>query len=304
MADLGIGDQILNGFKSFAGNIPKAMLIVRNPENVKPLVYDNYKDKSPEDKTADDKQRAATAQAAIGELKKMQESMINKYNSNKGEAVRFDDAKSVRDAAYGKNKDYVVIEVQYNPSKLRLDTSAGMRTSMKDNELQTMDYPAATTLNVQLIFDDMNVHDAFMLSNLAPSIGNIYNGVKDIMGGDGNGSVDENGKSDKNFSVQVQMDGIMSLLQRVETRYLMFAWSGMFFYGELVSVSLRYTMFNKKGCPVRGTADLQIRQAIETDNNKKVIDYWDKAYQTFFEDYDTTKGGFSPVNNNILNINL
>ena len=99
----------------------------------------------------------------------------------------------------------------------------------------------------------------------------------------------------------------MSLLTQPVTRKVIFYWAKMCFQGELVSVSSRYTMFNKDGNPIRGMVDLTIRQGEESGFD---VAYWDEAFTRTFGDPGTDqisgKMGMATkaMQNNLLNIHL
>lgn len=200
-------------------------------------------------------------------------------------------------------KGYLALEVQYNPASIYLESVAGQQSnfsgnSMGDSSSQQMRQntePVATTMSVQLLFDAMNVQDSFMVSNLAPTVGNAVTAVANLVKGD--------------YSVKNQMDGIMSLLTRPLTRHVIFFWSKMCFQGELTSVSSQYKMFNTKGNPVRGEIRLTIRQS-EDAAAKYENSYWEKAFNKTFGDAMTsglTKSvstASKVLSNSVLNLNI
>lgn len=214
---------------------------------------------------------------------------------------------------------YLAMEVQYNPSSIHMETQAGQVEYLggnlggkSDNQIVQDTQPVSTTMRFQLIFDDMNPFDAFMLENLVPTTaGNIVSlvgsGVRKMKGT--KEGEEENDKKKGCYSVQDQVDGLMALLTQVETRQVIFFWAKMCFRGELTGVNARYTMFNKDGNPIRGVVDLTIRQG---DEEELAYDtkYWDQAFtETFGQAAEETErgmaGAFSKVtNNNLLNLNL
>ncbi|MDE6640495.1 MAG: hypothetical protein K2K63_08225 [Acetatifactor sp.] len=202
---------------------------------------------------------------------------------------------------------YLAMEVQYNPSSIHMETQAGQVEYLggnlggkSDNQIVQDTQPVSTTMRFQLIFDDMNPFDAFMLENLVPTtVGNTVS----LIGSE------VRKKEKERYSVQDQVEGLMALLTQVETRQVIFFWAKMCFRGELTGVNARYTMFNKDGNPIRGVVDLTIRQG---DEEELAYDtkYWDQAFtETFGQAAENTKrgmaGAFSKVtNNNFLNLNL
>jgi len=203
--------------------------------------------------------------------------------------------------------DYLALEVQYNPNSIQLSTQAGSQVEYSggslgngsNNQIIQITQPVSTTMSFQLVFDDMNPSDAFMLENTALTAGNVVSGI--------GGMVKKAAGS--GYSVKAQMDGLIALLTMDVTRQVIFFWAKMCFRGEVVSVSSHHTMFNKSGDPIRGMVDLSIRQGDDA-NYKFENTYWDQAFTKAFGDAMETKatggaGVFSKVtNNNLLNLNL
>ncbi|MCD8363659.1 MAG: hypothetical protein LUC98_12025 [Lachnospiraceae bacterium] len=205
-------------------------------------------------------------------------------------------------------KGYLALELQYNPNTLYLNTQgSGRKIRYAGGNLggeavnQTVQEFSRTvsSLSCQLVFDDVNVSDAFMLENLSPTLGNAISM--------GSSTVKKLKSTGSGYSVQPQMEGLMSLLTQEITRQVIFFWSGMFFRGELNSVDCNYTMFNKSGDPVRGTADITISQNRESDADKSE---WDAAFTRIFgaagvAGSSGSKSTLSKLtNNNFLNLNL
>lgn len=266
---------------SITGNIPKAILCVRQ-----------Y---TPGDSLEDTSKAAGSLQTNLlaGARKALEGTQTFSSLTEKGGVMG--------------GSGYLAMEVQYNPSSIHMETQAGQVEYLggnlggkSDNQIVQDTQPVSTTMRFQLIFDDMNPFDAFMLENLVPTtVGNtvslIGSGVRK--------------KENEHYSVQDQVEGLMALLTQVETRQVIFFWAKMCFRGELTGVNARYTMFNKDGNPIRGVVDLTIRQG---DEEELAYDtkYWDQAFtETFGQAAENTKrgmaGAFSKVtNNNFLNLNL
>lgn len=260
---------------SLTGNLPKAILCVRK---VGTLGEDN----SSEGLAATIKNANLLEGNLLGTGFDVKESFQLGEDIVKGvNGGRFDNPNgtspsfsAVKDAVAAKG--FYAIEVQYNPSSISMDTVAGKQVqplggNMASGAMQQMhqvDQPAATTMHMQLVFDDMNPVDAFTL-NIAPTIGNAISFGTSLA---------------REHSVQAQLDGILSLLLTAQTRQVAFAWSKAFFQGELCNVNGRYTMFNKKGNPVRAVVDLSIRQ----EGNEMTNKYWKEACDKNFPE---TSGG-------------
>ncbi len=222
--------------------------------------------------------------------------------------------KDIKGKAEGKG--YIALEVQYNPTTLRLTTSAGMQTDYSgdagDVAVQTISKPASTELSFELLFDDMNIQDSFMLSDnilTNMSTGALLSQGKDIVNKIRVAAGDEGGK----YSVQRQMDGLMGLLTRVSTRQVIFFWGSMSFRGEVTAANSTYTMFNKDGYPVRGKIGMTIRQgaALEAWNQNSPEakyayedSYWKAAFDKCWTTDIKEQSMLSRFNNNITNLKL
>lgn len=201
---------------------------------------------------------------------------------------------------------YLAMEVQYNPSSIRMETQAGLVDyaggnlgDQSINQMTQVNQSVSTIMSFQLIFDDMNPFDAFMLENLVPTtVGNTVSLV---------GS--EVQKKKGGYSVQDQVDGLMALLTQDVTRQVIFFWAEMCFRGALTDVRTRYTMFNKDGNPIRGVVDLSICQGNDPKYGYDTT-YWNKAFTNAFGKaaQDEVRGEASTLskwtNNNFLNLNL
>lgn len=269
---------------SITGNIPKAILCVR--------------DMMGDDSVEDDAKAAARLQEKL--LEETRDALERGTGDRTLASQTFG---SLTEGGKMGGSGYLAMEVQYNPSSIHMETRAGVVDysggnlgGQSINQLAQDNQPVATIMSFQLIFDDMNPSDAFMLENLAPTtVGNtvslVGSGVKK--------------KIDGGYSVQKQVDGLIALLTQTETRHVIFFWAKMCFRGVLTDVNTRYTMFNKDGNPIRGVVELSIRQDAED-----VFGHWDKAFTKAFGKAaeNAERGmasGFSKItNNNVLNLNL
>jgi hypothetical protein len=286
--------------QSLTGNISKAILCIRKVEKVTPVKKGDKKegadDLSPaEKKTIEDLSGKNGLNAKL--MQRAQKTLDN------GKTASYDDIKT--DAG---SKNFLAIEVQYNPTSLRLDTTAGRQMSYSggagSTQVQQYTPPASTTLSCELLFDDCNTMDAFMLaenpltgatpSNLIKTGTSIATNMKD------------------GYSVQRQMEGLLSLLTVPEARHVIFYWGAMCFRGEMTEVSTKYTMFNKKGYPIRGTVGIQIRQgdgsaeAVDPDAAYKYDEtYWLNSFDKTFTAEGAGASTFSKAtNNSFLNLKL
>ena len=177
---------------------------------------------------------------------------------------------------------FVPMRVQYNPTTLRMNTVGGRitkYTAMGDqnpNAVQNTDKKTSTYLSVQLVFEDIENTDAFgvttLFSDAAPSASQLV----------GAGIGLATSIFTEGYSVRKQVEGLISLLMLKRTRQVIFVWNDMFFHGELLSVDANYSMFNKKGNPIKATVDMQIQQTNANATFKTDLDYWNEVMDQAF----------------------
>lgn len=279
-----IAENLVN---SLSGNVPKAILCVRNIKTLEQITSQDGAEERLRKKRANMKDTLDAAKDLQDAFMKATENALSGTVSSKA-----------RKNLLGQDQAYLAMEVQYNPSSIhmqtatgsQLDYSGGSMGNMANNMIIQNIVPTSTTMNVQLIFDEVNMYDAFMVNNVNSPVGAIAQAAKYAV--------------EKEYSVQHQIEGILSLLTMDVTRQVVFYWSKMCFRGELTAVQANYTMFNKSGNPIRGVVNLSIRQGEQAEIFES--SYWGKAYENLFTKGKADgKSTFSKVtNNNVLNLNL
>ena len=279
-----IAENLVN---SMSGNVPKAILCVRNIKTLEQITSRDGAEERLRKKRANMKDTLDAAKDLQDAFMKATENALSGTVSSKA-----------RKNLLGQDQAYLAMEVQYNPSSIhmqtatgsQLDYSGGSMGNMANNMIIQNIVPTSTTMNVQLIFDEVNMYDAFMVNNVNSPVGAIAQAAKYAV--------------EKEYSVQHQIEGILSLLTMDVTRQVVFYWSKMCFRGELTAVQANYTMFNKSGNPIRGVVNLSIRQGEQAELFES--SYWGKAYENLFTKGKADgKSTFSKVtNNNVLNLNL
>lgn len=279
-----IAENLVN---SLSGNVPKAILCVRNIKTLEQITSRDGAEERLRKKRANMKDTLDAAKDLQDAFMKATENALSGTVSSKA-----------RKNLLGQDQAYLAMEVQYNPSSIhmqtatgsQLDYSGGSMGNMANNMIIQNIVPTSTTMNVQLIFDEVNMYDAFMVNNVNSPVGAIAQAAKYAV--------------EKEHSVQHQIEGILSLLTMDVTRQVVFYWSKMCFRGELTAVQANYTMFNKSGNPIRGVVNLSIRQGEQAELFES--SYWGKAYENLFTKGKANgKSTFSKVtNNNVLNLNL
>ncbi len=279
-----IAENLVN---SLSGNVPKAILCVRNIKTLEQITSRDGAEERLRKKRDNMKDTLDAAKDLQDAFMKATEDALSGTVSSKA-----------RKNLLGQDQAYLAMEVQYNPSSIQmqtatgsqLDYSGGSMGNMANNMIIQNIVPTSTTMNVQLIFDEVNMYDAFMVNNVNSPVGAITQAAKYAV--------------EKEHSVQHQIEGILSLLTMDVTRQVVFYWSKMCFRGELTAVQANYTMFNKSGNPIRGVVNLSIRQGEQAELFES--SYWGKAYENLFTKGKADgKSTLSKVtNNNVLNLNL
>lgn len=176
---------------------------------------------------------------------------------------------------------FLPIQVQYNPSSISLESAAGttIRQSVGgggENTYQQMEMPEETVLRMELIFDDMNVKDAFMWDNLRLSAGDMLQAGKSLAAAAKGGC-----------SVHTTVEALVGAVCCAQSRIVGVVWNKMYFWGELFSVNAEYTMFNRMGNPVRARVQIQIRQdepgGRGNTASRETDQYWNNAYTNLFK---------------------
>ena len=287
--------------QSLTGNISKAILCIRKTDQVS--VQKKSGKKEGIDSIGPEEQRTIDDISGESGLNSKLMKLADK-TLNGGRTASFDDVKGKAES-----KNFIALELQYNPSSIRLDTTAGRQMTYGggagSTQVQQYTPPASTTLSCELLFDDCNNMDAFMLAD-NPLTGATASNIKNTAT-----SMYKNLAKD-GYSVQRQMEGLLSLLTVPAARHVIFYWGSMCFRGELTEVTTKYTMFNKKGYPIRGTMSIQIRQgdgSAEAQDPDAAYKYdeshWLSAFDKTFTPQGAGQAGWkSATNNSIMNLKL
>lgn len=258
-------DSIINGLVSgVTGNTNRAYILMHRPR------------------------KGTSADSATSQIGSLASSLqSNPYNSGISKSALSAMGKDSSLTNLANANDYISVKIQFNPSSIYFGGMAGeiRRDSVGgygENQFQQFDSPAETVLGMQLIFDDTNNKDAFMMDAELPilseiaSVGGltqrIEQGVSALQG--------------KEYSVQDATELFVAAMTQNYTRMVGFAWNKMIFWGELVSCSVQYTMFNKMGAPIRATVDIRIRQdqAATGKEAYETEEQWDKAFKNLFRE--------------------
>ncbi len=204
--------------------------------------------------------------------------------------------------------DFAKFTVQYNPATIRLSSVNGRVQSRKADEgidgLKMYKFTGKSKLSFDLIFDDCDNMNAFMLNDVANV--NVSSALKK-----GYHALNHKGTD---YSVRKRMDAIMSLLTDIRVQQVIFFWSNMCFRGTVTDVGNTFTMFNPKGNPIRGEMHLELTQDKKRKDDLLYDNkYWREAFKKIFkeskrDDIDMEYNGSSAAsqvfNGSFLNLSL
>jgi hypothetical protein len=181
------------------------------------------------------------------------------------------------------NDNFLKFTVQYNPASIKIYTVNGKMQEKNtqagtQSKLQKMDYKGKTKMSFDLVFDDCDNMNAFMVNDVVNL--NATSAINKGM------SLLQNGGN--THSVRKRMDALMSLFANPATQQVIFFWAKMVFRGTVTDIGTRYTMFNPQGNPIRGEMHIELTQ--DKSIKKMHIDdtYWDNSFKECFKE---PKGG-------------
>ncbi len=190
------------------------------------------------------------------------------------------------DSGLGQESLFVKYEFQYNPASMRIYSVNGKVQERNSNaggvdKLSVMDFSGKSKLSFDIIFDDCDNMNAFMVNDLVNTnlTGAVNKGINVLQHG-GN-----------TYSVRKRMDAIMSLLSSPATQQVIFYWSKMVFRGTITDVQNTFTMFNPQGNPIRGTMHLEITQDKALSEMRFMEGTWSYAFKQVFKEPEGGMGG-------------
>ena len=267
---------------AYAGRLPKAQLFVRKKDSGGASVDLDSVGVSTSDDVAALRSLIMGGSGTTSALKKVASKAGQA--SGTGADLIADTAKNkMKGAALEaelKAKNFVSMTVQYNPSSIRLMASGGAFYNYEGagdkavSQVSTFDKPSTVHFYVTLIFEDINDQDAFGYQDIALNIGTGIELGKSIY----------QNVTGKGYSVRPQVEALISLLMHKRTQQVIFYWSEMFFHGMLTNVEANYTMFNKKGHPIRAEVQLKLQQSDSNSMFPSDVKAWDGAFDTAFPD--------------------
>ncbi len=208
--------------------------------------------------------------------------------------LAFTSLKDIKNVASG---EFLPVQVQFNPAAISFSGTQGrVRRAGLDgqNQFAQMDVPVETVMQVSLTFDDTNIKDAFLYERLnVTTVGGALQSLEQI------GAAVKSG----GYGVQDISEVFVGAMVRPMTRWMAFVWNKMIFWGELVGVNVRYTMFNPSGSPIRSNVSLRIRQDSPPGETRYQTEKsWEKAFEKMFKTkYRTNGAGITNKVSNLLN---
>lgn len=165
-----------------------------------------------------------------------------------------------------------VFTVPFNPASLSIYShSSPIRVQApgpvdKQEASTQVTKNASTTLSVQLQFDAVNLHDAFMADKIQLTAQSAGMHIAELA-------------TEKTFSVRPQINGLLAVTMDPGLKRVTFAWGGFRFTGTLSDVSAKYTMFSVSGEPVRGQVDLTLEESHESLDQQRTEEAFDALFQ-------------------------
>jgi hypothetical protein len=171
-------------------------------------------------------------------------------------------------------------KVQFNPSELTIDASlpvtlsGNMQKDAQGSSDPNRSIPIVTgspkmMFTTRLIFDEVNVPDAFASGKIPSSAAGIAKGIgtaakKATLGG-----------TVADWTVQPIVEGFIGALRNANTRFVRFNWGEFEFTGILEHVNAEYVMFSPSGNPIRAFVTLRLAGDLDQDLEKwiKYIGY-------------------------------
>lgn len=282
---------------SFTGGIEKAIIEIEDNRPRKedeinlPQISDNTKKtKAPAGLSKiSNKIKTATSTAAksIGMVSAKAEGSLTK-------AVNV--MKTQTSVSVKKTKKFVV---KFNPSQISFQGIGGGRVEKKSlgTDGVEFEYGAMETriqMNFQLIFDDYERTQAFMLEKFTDPEAIVRTGVEAVV----------TAATNRTYSVRTQVEGFIGALRNSKTRKATFHWGNMHYSGEMNYVNAEYTMFSTDGNPLRAVVNMTL---LLTDSTLdfSYMGQWQDSYEDVFGNSDVSNLGNKVQNvGNLLNINL
>ena len=191
-------------------------------------------------------------------------------------------------------------EVKFNPSQITFQGAGGGKVAKTNYsaggkvDMQYQEMAPRIQMNLQLVFDDYERTEAFMLEKFTDTTAIARTVVSSAA----------SAVTGKKHSVQPQVEGFIGALRNDCTRKVTFYWGSMKYQGVLNHVGAEYTMFSTDGSPIRANVNIGILLTDDSITDAH-MGQWQNSYQAVFEKDGITKLGNAVQGvGNLLNINL
>ena len=289
---MGIGNIGKSALQSLTGNIEKAIIEIEDERFRQEEIHKTQVER-----------KKATAQdlgKISGELSKVASkvsetgSVLNKLSVMDGVAQMAE--KAVQTGTRKKR-----FQVKFNPGQVTFTGIGGSQIEKKDYiksegkvDISYQEMKPRIEMRMQLIFDDYERTEAFMLEKFTDTTAIARTGVNAVV----------TATTGKTYSVRPQVEGFMGALRNAYTRKVNFYWGKMKYSGELTDISTEYTMFSTDGNPIRANVNLGIL-LVDGELSYQSMGQWQMSYQKVFGQDEMTNAGNALQNvGNLLNINL
>jgi hypothetical protein len=186
-------------------------------------------------------------------------------------------------------------KVQFNPRELTLNAQREINRKAdaeakgaEGADTSSQETPTIT-LNMELIFDEVNLYDSFMSEKANTGLATMATNLA---------SMNAIGKKGKVWSVKPYVEGFIGALRNSYTRSVGFQWGKFSFNGQLRFVRATYTMFSTSGRPVRAKVSLRLASKLQG----KTMGDWEKALQEAFGGDESDFSGVGSALGNVLNM--
>ena len=185
------------------------------------------------------------------------------------------------------------LEVQYNPASIQFSASVdavqmrGVQNKLEEGVHNQSCRGPSIIMTVDLVFNEVNVKDAFMTDKFRVSANDIVTDVSSVVHSLGSG-----------YSVQPQSNGLIASTVGEAYRFVTFQWADMSFSGELTDVNVQYGMFSVSGRPIHSVVTLRITQQLTSsaENTKWNTSKFNECFD------DKQKSSVGQKVGNLLNI--
>lgn len=279
---MGALDQLKDSALSVVGGNKKAILEIAD-----------FSERTDKEKAA---QKPASGKASLGSLGSLDQAAniggfstdsLQSYSSGLANSALGTDKNGKGFTDYKNIKRYR-FEVQFNPEEIYINGYGGEelpivnfqkrkkgdphgnehgQEQQEDDVNQAANQPplrgshmasAATRIEMsfKLIFDQVNIMDAFYADKFTLSTTNIVKGIGTGIKS-GIGAIKGKGKAG-HYTVQTEVEALTAIVRDPSKRLARFAWGDMAYEGVINHVSAEYNMFNINGEPIRAFVNVSM----------------------------------------------